>query len=397
MHYSNKPKGHFPKKRKAKPQRSGSGRAKSNLNPAELIQKAKPQAQSSFEAAQPFTAWDLQPALQKTLNHKGFTEPTEVQEKTIEAMQAGKNLVGIARTGTGKTGAFLIPIIDKLLRTNKNFNTLILAPTRELALQIEAEFKTLTAGMGLHSACFIGGTNINHDLRVLSKRKHLVVGTPGRLLDLASRKALYFKDFEVLVLDEFDRMLDMGFAADVDRITSAMSRRKNTYLFSATLNASQEAHINRLVGANAPRIKVSNGEVTAEHIDQEIIKLKEGEDKFNVLLDMLNQNDFNKVLVFAETKRWVSRVHKKLHKSGVRCDEIHGNKSQNYRQKALKKFKGGQIKVLVATDVAARGIDVSDVSHVINYQLPATMDSYIHRIGRTGRAGKAGKAFTFVN
>jgi ATP-dependent RNA helicase RhlE len=320
-----------------------------------------------------------------------------VQEKTLEPLLAGKNLIGVARTGTGKTGAFLIPIIHRLLKANKNFNTLVLAPTRELAVQIEEEFKSLTKGMGLHSACFIGGTNLNRDLNTLGKRKHLVVGTPGRLLDLAQRKALYFKDFEVLVLDEFDRMLDMGFAADVERITRAMTKRQQTLLFSATLNQAQMPLIKKMVGANAEQVKVSNGEVTAEHIDQETIKLNEGEDKFTHLLKMLANDDFGKVLVFAETKRWVSRVNKKLHQNGISTDEIHGNKSQNYRQKALDKFKKGSIQVLVATDVAARGLDVSDVSHVINYQLPASMDSYIHRIGRTGRAGKTGKAYTFVN
>ncbi len=388
----------FSKKSKGAPQRSRKkGPAKSNININRLEQKAVPVQETTFEPQGPFSQWNLEPALQKTLAQKGFTHPTEVQEKTINPLLEGHNLVGIARTGTGKTGAFLIPIINRLLQQQKNFNTLILAPTRELAVQIEQEFKSLTKGMGLYSACFIGGTNLNTDLKVLSKRKHLVVGTPGRLLDLANRKALYFKDFEVLVLDEFDRMLDMGFAADVDRIAGAMRQRQNTYLFSATLNKSQQGHIEQLVGPKAVEIKVSNGEVTAEHIDQEVIKLKEGQDKFGVLLGMLEQNEFSKVLVFAETKRWVSRVSKKLHKSGVSCDEIHGNKSQNYRQKALKKFKDGKIKVLVATDVAARGIDVSDISHVINYQLPATMDSYIHRIGRTGRAGKAGKAYTFVN
>jgi ATP-dependent RNA helicase RhlE len=376
---------------------SGKGRPPSKINVSLLSQKAKPLHEEVFTPKTTFADWNLEKSLLKAIENKNFLQPTEVQEKTLEPLLAGKNLIGVARTGTGKTGAFLIPIIHRLLKANKNFNTLVLAPTRELAVQIEEEFKSLTKGMGLHSACFIGGTNLNRDLNTLAKRKHLVVGTPGRLLDLAQRKALYFKDFEVLVLDEFDRMLDMGFAADVERITRAMTKRQQTLLFSATLNQAQMPLIKKMVGANAEQVKVSNGEVTAEHIDQETIRLNEGEDKFKHLLNMLQSDDFDKVLVFAETKRWVSRVYKKLHQSGITTDEIHGNKSQNYRQKALDKFKKGSIQVLVATDVAARGLDVSDVSHVINYQLPASMDSYIHRIGRTGRAGKTGKAYTFVN
>lgn len=230
----------------------------------------------------------------------------------------------------------------------------------------------------------------------MRRRSHLVVATPGRLIDLANRGALRFKDFKVLILDEFDRMLDMGFSQDVKRITEAMTQREHTMLFSATVDNKQQPFINKLLN-NPVEIKVSSGEATGEHIDQEIIRLNEGEDKFNYLLNMVQQPNFDKVLVFAETKRWVNRVNKKLAQAGVRSDEIHGNKTQNYRQKALGKFKNGKIQVLVATDVAARGLDVSDVTHVINYQLPASMDSYIHRIGRTGRAGKKGKAYTFVN
>ncbi|NVK75088.1 MAG: DEAD/DEAH box helicase, partial [Oceanospirillaceae bacterium] len=193
-----------------------------------------------------------------------------------------------------------------------------------------------------------------------------------------------------------DRMLDMGFNRDVQRITAAMQKRKQTLLFSATVDHKQQNLIDQLLN-NPVVIKVSNGETTGKHIDQEIIKVVDGQDKFRLLTDLLEQPGFNKVLVFAETKRWVSKVNKKLTQSGFSSDEIHGNKSQNYRQSALKKFSNGGIQILVATDVAARGLDVSNVTHVINYQLPASIDSYIHRIGRTGRAGKSGKAYTFIN
>lgn len=389
---NNKRKNFNPKGRN----QSQNRRKQSSVDVNLLTQKAQPQQVVAFEPTRSFSDLALHASLKATIAKKGFSHPTEIQDKSIDALLEGRDMMGIAQTGTGKTGAFLIPIIDRLLKEGRNFQTLVLAPTRELAVQIEEEFKSLTQKLGLYSSCFIGGTNINRDLQNLRRKSHLVVGTPGRLLDLSYRKALYFNDFEVLVLDEFDRMLDMGFAKDVQRITDAMSKRKHTMLFSATLDKQQQPYINKLLN-NPVEVKVSSGEATGDHIDQEIIKVKEGQNKFGMLLEMISQEEFEKVLVFAETKRWVSKVNKQLGQAGVRSEEIHGNKTQNYRQKALDKFKSGKVKVLVATDVAARGLDVSDVTHVINYQLPGSIDSYIHRIGRTGRAGKKGKAYTFVN
>ncbi len=371
-------------------------RKQSSVDVNLLTQKAIPQTVVEYIPTRTFSEMPLHSSLRSAIAKKGFQHPTEIQDKTLESLLDGRDLLGIARTGTGKTGAFLIPIINRLLDSGRNFQTLVMVPTRELAVQVEEEFRSLTKGLGLYSACFIGGTNLNRDLEKLRRKSHLVVGTPGRLLDLANRKALYFNDFEVLVLDEFDRMLDMGFAQDVRRITGAMTKRGHTMLFSATLDKMQQPFIDQLL-RNPVEVKVSSGEVTGDHIEQEIIRLKEGQDKFGLLLSMVQQDEFEKVLVFAETKRWVNRVHKKLLQAGVSSDEIHGNKTQNYRQNALNKFKSGKVKVLVATDVAARGLDVSDITHVINYQLPGSIDSYIHRIGRTGRAGKSGKAYTFVN
>jgi ATP-dependent RNA helicase RhlE len=338
----------------------------------------------------------LHAALLANIAKKGYAQPTEIQDRSLEALLERRDLMGVAQTGTGKTGAFLIPLIHHLLENKGDERVLVLAPTRELAVQIEQEYRELTQGMRLKSACFIGGTNMNRDLERAGRPVALTVATPGRLLDLAQRGKIDFKRFGTLVLDEFDRMLDMGFAKDVQRITEAMTRREHTLLFSATLDPAQKPHIDRLLHKPV-EVKVSSGAVTADHVDQEIIRLKEGEDKFAAFLALINQPGFEKVLVFAETKRWVSKVRKKLGQSGLQAEEIHGNKTQNYRQKALQKFKSGKVQVLVATDVAARGLDVSDVTHVINYQLPGSMDSYIHRIGRTGRAGKAGKAYTFVN
>ena len=333
--------------------------------------------------------------LRQALAVKGYERPTEIQDRTLETLLEGRDLLGIAQTGTGKTGAFLIPIIEQLLHKRVNPYALIVVPTRELALQVEEEFRSMAKGMELYSACLIGGTNINRDLQNLRRSTHVVIATPGRLLDLTDRRAIDLGKFKTLVLDEFDRMLDMGFIRDVNRILDGMKQRNHTMLFSATLDKSQQSMINNIL-KNHVTVKVSTGNTSGDGIDQEVIKLKPGEDKFRILQEMLSQNEFKKVLLFEETKHRVSRLCLKLNKAGIQADQIHGNKSQNARQNALKAFKQGRVQVLVATDVASRGLDVSDVSHVINYQVPQTHDSYIHRIGRTGRAGKIGKAYTFV-
>ena len=254
----------------------------------------------------------------------------------------------------------------------------------------------MTKGLNLFSACFIGGTNINKDLQILRRNSHLVIGTPGRILDLVNRKALDLRKLNTLILDEFDRMLDMGFVHDVKKIIYGMQNRKHTLLFSATLNDKQNNLIKGIL-KKPVTVKISNGSSTGDNINQDIIRISDQDDKFGILLEMLKRTNFKKILVFEETKHRVNRLCAKLNKAGIKSDQIQGNKSQNARQKALGKFKKGEIKVLVATDVAARGIDISDITHVINYQVPESFDSYIHRIGRTGRAGRPGQAYTFVD
>ncbi len=342
-----------------------------------------------------FTELPLSARLQELLRKKGYSHPTPIQLETIKPLLEGRDIMGIAQTGTGKTAAFLLPLIERM-SLGQSLKTLVLVPTRELALQVHEEFKSLTESMRFDAACFIGGTNLERDLSTLRRPMNLIVGTPGRLLDLANRGALKLGSFNVLILDEFDRMLDMGFAPDVNRITKMMTGRKQTLLFSATVDKNQKKLIDGLLH-NPVEVKVSTGEATGDHIDQQTVRIGEDQNKFKVLLEMLSHPEFDKVLLFAETKRGVSRLTVMLKKAGVHAEQIHGDKSQNSRQNALEKFKSGHIQVLVATDVAARGIDVSDVTHVINYQVPRTYDSYVHRIGRTGRAGKSGKAFTFVD
>jgi len=368
----------------------------SSLDPQLLIRKADEAEPEKFLTNSTFQDMPIQANLKANLAKKGFEFPTQIQQETVEHLLQGRDLLGIANTGTGKTGAFLIPIIEQLLIAPKSFKSLVVVPTRELAIQVEQEFKSLSAGLGLYSSCFIGGTNLSRDISQLRRTNHIIIGTPGRLLDLANRRALRLEEISTLVLDEFDRMLDMGFINDIKKIVQSMTIRKQTMLFSATIDPSQKAMINQLLH-NPVQVKVNAGTSASSQIDQDIIKVPFGEDKFKMLLQLIDKQGFEKVLIFAETKRMVDKISKKLNHSGVKADLIHGNKSQNYRNTALSKFKRGNVKVLVATDVAARGIDVTDVTHVINYQLPMSFDSYIHRIGRTGRAGKTGQAFTFVD
>lgn len=371
-------------------------RAVSSVDPKLLVKRAVQAEMKVYEPTRSFDQMPLSPNLKANLYEKGFKYPTQIQDETLEHLIAGKDLLGVANTGTGKTGAFLIPIIEQILQNNGHGQALVVVPTRELALQVEEEFKSLTYKLGIYSSSFIGGTNVGSDLKKLRRKSHLIIGTPGRLMDLADRGNLRLNDISTLVLDEFDRMLDMGFVNDIKKMVKQMSRRKQTMLFSATLDATQKGLIKELL-TNPIEVKVSNGTSTSDQIDQDVIRVPEGKDKFDMLLSLISDKEFEKVLIFAETKRWVDKVSKKLNQSGVKSDLIHGNKSQNYRNNALDRFKKGKIKVLVATDVAARGIDVSDITHVINYQLPMNFDSYVHRIGRTGRAGKTGKAFTFVD
>ena len=368
----------------------------STLDAKLLVKKAQPSGQAGFRSETPFTKLKLQPTLLKNLKDKGYETMTNIQEESIFPLMEGRDLLGISNTGSGKTGAFLIPIIEHAKADQQQFTALIVTPTRELALQIEEEFKTLSKGMNLYSATFIGGTNINSDFKSLNRKLHVIVGTPGRLLDLYDRKLLKLNQVNTLVLDEFDRMLDMGFVHDVKKLVNAMTKRSQTMLFSATLEPSQKALIDGLLD-NPVVVKINSGGTTSENVEQETIRVPEGRDKFEMLAGLFKDKTMDRVIIFTETKRLADRLSKKLNETGIKSGLIHGNKSQNFRNKTIEEFKNGTTRVLVATDVAARGIDVADVTHVINYQLPMSMDSYIHRIGRTGRAGKTGRAITFVN
>ena len=368
----------------------------STLDPKLFVKKAQPSGQEGFRTEKSFEGLGLNFKLLHNIQSKGYQTQTNIQEQAISPLLEGRDMMAISKTGSGKTAAFLIPIIEHALKDPRNFTALVVTPTRELALQIEEEFKSLTLGLQLYSATFIGGTNINSDQAKLDRKLQVVVGTPGRLLDLSDRKVLDLRKVNTLVLDEFDRMLDMGFVLDVNKLVNRIGKRDQTLLFSATLEPAQKKLIDGLLN-NPIEVKVNTGSSTNENIEQQTIRVPEGQEKFDVLADLFRNPRLEKVILFTETKRLADRLAKKLIQSGIAAGQIHGDKSQNFRNRMIEEFKNGTIRVLVATDVAARGIDVADVTHVINYQLPMTMDAYIHRIGRTGRAGKVGHAITFVN
>lgn len=354
-----------------------------------------PLADVKYDSPRSFEEMPIHAKLKQNIADLGYEDPTEIQDKTFETVANIEDVMGIANTGTGKTGAFLIPIIHNLLADADDiFQTLVVLPTRELAEQVEQEFRKLAKGLDLYAICCIGGTPVYKDVKKLRRFHHIVVGTPGRLCDLVRQGVLDISAFSILVIDEFDRLLDMGFSEDVFFLADEMNQRDQTLLFSATIDPKQEKMIGELMD-NPVELKVSTGTTTAEHITQEIVRCTRNE-KYDKLVEMLQTEAFEKVLIFAETKSTVSDIAYKLKKERLKVDEIHGDKSQDYRKKALARFKSDKIDILVATDVAARGLDISDVTQVINFEIPRTYDSYIHRIGRTGRAGKAGHAYTFV-
>jgi ATP-dependent RNA helicase RhlE len=368
---------------------------KSTLNPDLLIRKATQKAEEVYYSKRFFDEMPLDSRLKENLQKKGFIKPTEIQDKTLEFLLEKRDILGVAQTGTGKTAAFLIPIIERVLKNKRAPFALIVVPTRELAMQIDKDFRSITKGLKLFSSCFIGGTNINRDVQELRRPSHVIIGTPRRILELIKHKELDIRETNTLVLDEFDKMLSLGFLKEVEHITGAMGRRQHTMLFSATLEKKQMSSIQEIL-YNPITVKLSKSDTTGEHIDQDIIQYTKDQNKFDILTELLSQDEFNKVLLFDETKKGVDFLTEKLISSNIKAEAIHGDLTQKVRLRALKNFKEGDLQVLIATDVAARGIDVSDITHVINYQIPQSFDQYIHRIGRTGRAGKQGKAFTFV-
>ncbi|MDO8523685.1 MAG: DEAD/DEAH box helicase [bacterium] len=341
-----------------------------------------------------FADFAIDPRLKVNIAAKGYATPTPIQDRAIPHVLRGEDVMGIANTGTGKTAAFLIPLLHKVL-TDPDERVLIMVPTRELAAQIADELRGFANRLPVYAAVVVGGAGIGAQIAALRRHPQFVIGTPGRLKDLLERGALVLSDFQTAVLDEADRMLDMGFIHDMRRILSLLSSPRQTLFFAATLSR----EIEKLIGEflrEPVRISVKTQEIVTS-IEQDIVRVPPGKNKIDVLQGLLSKPEFGKVLIFGRTKHGVERLSKTLLARGFRAESIHGNKTQGRRQKALDLFKRDHVQILVATDVAARGLDIEGVSHVINFDLPATHEDYIHRIGRTGRAGKKGKAITFVS
>lgn len=366
------------------------------IHPSKFINKAVAAAEEVvYEPKHKFIDFPFNATLQNNIAAKGYTAPSAIQDQTIPLILEGKDVIGLANTGTGKTAAFSLPIIEMLKGTNGGPLVLIMAPTRELAQQIDEQFREFSRGMNIYTAICVGGTNIERQIRDLKRRPQVVIGTPGRLKDLMNRRVLNLQHVKELVLDEADRMLDMGFVNDMRTIISAIPKEdRQTLFFSATITPSINALIDEFL-QDPVTVSVRTAE-TSDHVDQDIVEASSKEEKLELLTNMLEGSDFDKVLVFGETKYGVQRLSDHLEKSGVSSVAIHGNKSQSQRQRALKAFKDNKVRVMVATDVAARGLDIPNVSHVINFDQPASYEDYVHRIGRTGRGGAQGKALTFV-
>ena len=378
--------------------RGGSrGPAKKYINPSKFINRATPKAEEiQYESVHKFSDFPFGNQLQHNISKKGYVVTSSIQDQAIPFVIEGKDVIGLANTGTGKTAAFLLPIIERMTGVSLRPSVLIIAPTRELAQQIDEEFRAFARGLDLYSALVVGGVPVDRQIRDLKRRPHFIIGTPGRLKDLMSRKFIRLENVTTLVLDEADRMLDMGFLPDIRAIVSETPSDRQTLLFSATITPEISAIINSFT-KNPVTVSVRTSE-TNEHIEQDVIEARDKMHKVELLTEMLRESaTYDKVLVFGETKFGVQRLSDHLDNSGIASIAIHGNKNQSQRARALKQFKDGRVRVMVATDVAARGLDIPNVSHVINFDTPQNYEDYIHRIGRTGRAGATGHAHTFVD
>lgn len=371
----------------------GNGKRGDFIDPMKFVRKATKGSVTQVAIKHNFNDFNFCTELKTNLNKRNYQTPMPIQDQAIEHILEGKDLVGLANTGTGKTAAFLLPLINKVYK-DRTQKVLIIAPTRELALQIETELHQFSWGMQIFFATIVGGMPFGRQIGALKRNPSFIIGTPGRLKDMCGRKLIDLSTFNNIVLDEVDRMLDMGFVEEIRQFLSQLPKERQSLFFSATI----PPKIRDLVAGfakNPVTISVSNGQ-TADSVEQDVVKFQHRGAKFDTLSKLLNDPDLDKVLIFSETKRDVEKLTVDLNRGGFRAESIHGDKRQGQRTRALASFKNNQVDILVATDVAARGLDIKDVTHVINYTVPKTYDDYIHRIGRTGRGDKLGKALTFV-
>jgi superfamily II DNA/RNA helicase len=376
-----------------RPRRSG-GPKKDFIHPSRFVKAAAASVtEEVYNAENTFSDFKVHAKLHENIDAKGFTQPSPIQDKAIPLGLEGRDIIGIANTGTGKTVAFAVPVLNKLMHDPKA-KALIIAPTRELAQQINEEARALAKNSGVWTALLIGGAGMGLQMRDLRRRPQLIIGTPGRIKDHLQRGSLKLSDVSMVVLDEVDRMLDMGFVEDVSDILGKISPVRQSFFFSATMDRKVQDLIEFF--SNEPiMISVKTGDTT-DNVHQDIVCYETSSDKITQLHEVLIRDGVSKAIVFDDTQRSVERLAKELSARGFKADAIHGGKTQGQRTRALNRFKQNEVTILVATDVAARGIDVADISHVINYSTPQNYETYVHRIGRTGRAGKTGHALTFV-
>lgn len=370
------------------------GRKMSTFDPSMFInQNPVDEKVEVYKHKNEFNDFEINNLLKENIAGLGIKTPSPIQDQIIPEIINKKDVIGLAETGTGKTAAFLVPLIDQVIQEPQKL-ILILAPTRELAIQVNSELMKLSSGLNVFSTTCVGGMNIRPQIKSLYRKNNFIIGTPGRVMDLIKRKAIKPQMFSAVVLDEADRMLDMGFINDMKSIISQTPKDRQTLFFSATMT-NQVEKIAQDFLSNPITVSVKKKDA-ANSIEQDIVNFSKN-NKFNVLMKLLEDYELKKVIVFGNMKHSVEKLSKELIKNGIRSESIHGNKNHTQRQRALQNFKNNQSRVLVATDVAARGIHVDKVSHVINYDLPSNFDDYIHRIGRTGRGKDKGKALTFVS
>jgi len=363
------------------------------VNPFLLVKKASKDLEVRGQIIRnQFSDFLISDQLKRNILEKGYTTPTPIQDQVIPVVLLGKDVVGIANTGTGKTAAFLVPLVNKIIY-NRSQKVLIVTPTRELAVQINDELKLFSKGLNIFSVLCIGGVNIHPQIQALRRNPDIVIGTPGRLKDLKNQGRLNIASFNNIVLDEVDRMLDMGFINDVKFIISHLPKIRQSLFFSATLSPQIKNIINTL-SINPIMISVKLQETLA-NVDQDVIRIN-GQVKQDVLFNLLLKEGFDKVLIFGRTKWGIEKLSKQLIQRGLKVAALHGNKNQSQRQRALDQFRNNEVNILLATDIVSRGIDVDDVTHVINYDLPENYEDYVHRIGRTGRNNKKGTALSFI-
>jgi ATP-dependent RNA helicase RhlE len=346
-----------------------------------------------------FESLGLSKQLLQTISKEGYSVPTPVQESAIPLLLKGHDVLGVAQTGTGKTAAFALPVLQIMARENiqgkRNIRTLVLTPTRELAAQINERFAAYSEHLSIYHQVIFGGVSQKPQVKSLRRGVDILVATPGRLLDLIDQGFIDLGSVEFFVLDEADRMLDMGFIRDIRKVLKLLPKKRQNLLFSATMPSSIADLANSFLN-DATMIDLSPEEITVERIEQSVMFVQK-QNKINLIIDIINENHVNRGIIFTRTKHGANRLVKRLDRSGIESAAIHGNKSQGARTRALAAFKNGDIPLLVATDIASRGIDIDGVTHVFNYDLPNEPESYVHRIGRTARAGKSGVAYAFCD